>query len=146
MADAMLSARKVESIIRSSLAFSLSVPSAPRKTSALRAPQLHSCSRPHRAGKCGSFRPSAAFIHECHRLRSGDITGLDPVDAESRPFDHGTDRAVEVTATADAPPNRRQPILPPTHARIGCEAVLPDQDLPTRPQDPPHLCERDPRL
>jgi len=60
---------------------------------------------------------------------------------KSCPFDHGTDRAVEVTATADAPPNRRQPILPPTHARIGCEAVLREQELATRPQDAPHLCE-----
>src|SRR5712671_4269390 len=67
--------------------------------------------------------PCAAFVHERHRLGSGHIARFDPVDAESCRFDHGTDRAVEVTATADIPPGRRQPILPPKHGLVGCQAV-----------------------
>jgi len=84
--------------------------------------------------------PCVAFVHERHWLRSGYIAGLNPVDAESCTFDHGADRAVEVTATAETSPNRRQPILPPTHGLIGCKAMFDEQELAARPQYAPHVC------
>src|SRR5260221_594605 len=92
--------------------------------------------------RVSSIRPRTAFIHEGHRLRPGDIAGLDPVDTKTRAFDHRADRAVEVTATTNVSPGWRQPILPPAHARIGCETVLDEQQLAARPQHAPHLCER----
>ena len=64
-----------------------------------------------------SVRPRTAFIHVGHRPGSGDIAGLDPVDAKACAFDHRTDRAVEVTAAGDTAPDRRQPVLPAPHAR-----------------------------
>src|SRR6266478_7361497 len=59
-----------------------------------------------------SGRPCATFIHKRHRPRPGDVAGLDPVNAESRTFNHCADRAVEMAATADTPPGWRQAIPP----------------------------------
>src|SRR6266436_9350007 len=85
------------------------------------------------------LRPRAAFVHETHRLRPGDVAGLDPVDAESCAFDHAPDRAVEVTAAAATPPDRRQPILPPAHALVGRETMLYEQELAAWPQHAPQF-------
>src|SRR6266436_6359270 len=74
-----------------------------------------------------SGRPCATFIHKRHRPRPGDVAGLDPVNAESRTFNHCADRAVEMAATADTPPGWRQAILPAAHALIRCQPVLNEQ-------------------
>src|SRR5580692_3703646 len=87
----------------------------------------------------GLIRPRAAFVHEAHRLRPRNIAGLDPVDAKARRFDHRSNRAVEMTTSTARSPDRRQPILPATHALVGSEAVFDKQKLATRPQDAPHL-------
>src|SRR5258708_24126263 len=100
------------------------------------------CTGTNCTASVSSVPPRAAFIHERHRLRSGDIAGFDAVDAEATPFDHGTDRTVEVTAPADTPPGRRQPILPSAHALVGGQTVLDEQQLAARPQYAPHLGER----
>ena len=72
----------------------------------------------------GSTGSCTAFVDESHRLWSRHIAGLDAIDLEASALDHSLDRAVQVTATADPPPCRVQPILPSAHARVRRKAVF----------------------
>ena len=93
-------------------------------------------SRRRRSVPATSIRPRAAFIHVGHGPGSGNIAGLDPVDAKTRAFDHRADGPVEMTAAGDAAPGRRQPVLPAPHALVGRPSVLDEQQPAARPGPP----------
>src|SRR4051812_20412212 len=76
----------------------------------------------------GGSRTCAALIKIAHHpwcLRQ--IAVLDLSDAEAGALDQGLDRPIEMTATADPLPERRQPVLPFAHAFFWRQAMLDEQ-------------------
>src|SRR5438132_3405153 len=91
---------------------------------------------------CALIRSSTALIHICHRLRPGHIAGFDAINLEASSFDHCSDRPIEVTATADARPDRRQPVLPSPYALVRRQAMFHEQEPAARPKYAAHFGER----
>src|SRR5437899_9006833 len=86
--------------------------------------------------------PSAALVHERHRLRSRHIAGFHPFNPEAGTFDHRADGSIEMTAATDALPGRCQPVLPSPHIPVRRHAVLHEQELAARPKHATHFGER----
>src|SRR5207248_11341319 len=80
----------------------------------------------------------AAFVHEGHRLRSRHVTGREPINAEAACLDHASDGSIEVAATADGAPSRRQSILPVAHAFVGRQSVLDERQATASSQHATH--------
>ena len=79
--------------------------------------------------------PRVAFVEEGHRPGAGDVAGLQLFHPESGGFDHCVDRAVEMAAAGDAPPDRRQAVLPASDGGVRRQAVLHEQQAAGGAQD-----------
>ena len=70
------------------------------------------------------------------------VTGVEALDAEARAGDQGADCAVEVTAAAESPPDRRQTVLPPANGSIRSATMLDKQETTGWFQHPKHFTKR----
>src|SRR6266436_6598614 len=74
------------------------------------------------AGPASRVRP--ALIHKGPRLWPRHVPGLDRVEPEARGTDQIIHLAVEMTTAADAPPARRQGMLPARDPGLQRQPVL----------------------
>ena len=81
-------------------------------------------------------------IHERPGFRPLHVTGFDGIDLEPRSADQVVHLAIEVTASADPFPARRQSMLPTGYSAFLRQPVLDEKQSPARFENPPHLDER----
>src|SRR5262249_16213483 len=72
----------------------------------------------------GSARVGAALVHKGHRLRPLHVSGCEGVDREAGCIDQALDRPIEVAATGEVLPYRRQPMLPCHYPAVRRETML----------------------
>ena len=72
-----------------------------------------------------TVRPALeALIHEGNQTRAICILGLQPESLQAGGLDQIVHLAVEMTATRNVPPERRQPLLPASDGRVRRQAML----------------------
>lgn len=80
-----------------------------------------------------------AFVHVGHGLRTFHIACLESFDPETCILDEAADGPIQVTAPADASPDRRETILPAAYPRVRRAAVLHKEQASARFQDAAHV-------
>src|SRR6266545_2650612 len=88
----------------------------------------------------------ASLVHVGHQLRSLHIACLKVLDAKPSVLNHLRDRAVQVATSAQAPPERREAILPASDALVGRTTVFDEEEATVWPRNAPHLFERAQRI
>jgi hypothetical protein len=96
---------------------------------------------PKRDVNC-SADAGASLVHEGERPWSGQVGGLQLVDAKAGGLDELRDGPVEVASPGETLPDGCQAILPFPHVRIGRPAVFDEKQLPGRFQDPANFEQR----